>query len=99
MVVEGVAYLRANILRLLVGAYLKFLLKGWVLIGRSVLNPGGHLLSSPVRNQVTTLVLFYSLHSHRVINNVAIEIGFLSIPTTKESDGGGEAGTFLREAC
>lgn len=46
---------------------------------------------------MTTLVPLYSLHSHRVINNVAIEIGFLSIPTTKESDGGGEAGTFLRE--
>ena len=63
-----------------------------------MLNPGGHLVSSPVRNQVTTLVPFYSLHSHRVIKKVAIETGFLSIPTTKESDKGGEEGTFSRGA-
>lgn len=61
-----------------------------------MLNPGGHLVSSPVRNQVTTLVPFYSLHSHRVIKKVAIETGFLSIPTTKESDKGGEEATFSR---
>ena len=63
MVVEGVEYLRANILRLLVGAYVKFRLKGWFPIGWSALNPGRLLLGSLVGNQVTTLVPFYSLHT------------------------------------
>ena len=63
MVVEGVEYLRVNILRLLVGAYLRFRLKGWVPIGWSALTPGRSLLSSLVGNQVTTLVPFYSLHT------------------------------------
>ena len=63
MVVEGVEYLRVNILRLLVGAYLRFRLKGRVPIGWSALNPERLLLSSLVGNQVTTFVPFYSLNT------------------------------------
>ena len=63
MVVEGVEYLRVNILRLLVGAYLRFRLEGWVPMGWSALNPERLLLSSLVGNQVTTFVPFYSLNT------------------------------------
>ena len=63
MVVEGVEYLRVNILKLLVGAYLRFRLEGWVPMGWSALNPERLLLSSLVGNQVTTFVPFYSLNT------------------------------------
>lgn len=57
---------------------------------RRALNQGGHLLSSPVGNQqyLSSIIIPFT---HRVINKVAIEMGFpcTCIPTIKESDGEG----------
>ena len=73
------------------GAYLKFRLKGWAVIGRRALNPGGRLLSSPVGNQVIYLSPIIQF-THRVINKVAIETGFPCIPTIKDINRGGVGG-------
>ena len=90
MVVEGVEYLRVNILKLLVGAYLRFRLEGWVPMGWSALNPERLLLSSHLGDQVYLNPIIQFIH--RVINKVAIETGFRCILIIKESDWGGEEG-------